>query len=278
MSAIPLQEFAATRSRRGELRGGYELLIEGDRIKKSQPGPIKAAKRRCGRLRQAHADAGPDRLPRAHASQRGLHHRMEAVPLTLMTARAAAACAHARSRLHHRARHRRRRLGHQDRGRAGPIPGPRLFIAGRSIGPTGGHYDRRRRTDVGRRCPCCNGLAFIGCIADGVDEVRKAAREQMRQGADHVKIMVSGGVASPYDPLDIAAVLRGRDHAPPSRRRTLSAATCCATPTRPKPSPAPCNCGVRTIEHGNLIDDAAAKLMAAEGRLSWSPTSSPTTP
>ena len=39
-------------------------------------------------------------------------------------------------------------------------------------------------------------------IADGVDEVRKAAREQMRQGADHVKIMMSGGVASPYDPLD----------------------------------------------------------------------------
>ena len=39
-------------------------------------------------------------------------------------------------------------------------------------------------------------------MADGTDEVRKAAREQMRQGADHVKIMMSGGVASPYDPLD----------------------------------------------------------------------------
>ena len=43
---------------------------------------------------------------------------------------------------------------------------------------------------------------FIRCIADGPDEVRKAAREQMRQGADQVKLMVSGGVASPYDPLD----------------------------------------------------------------------------
>ena len=84
----------------------------------------------------------------------------------------------------------------------GHLVGPRLFIAGQSIGPTGGHSDGRRRTDVDSGCACCNGLAFKSSIADGIDEVRKAAREQMRQGADHVKIMMSGGVASPYDPLD----------------------------------------------------------------------------
>ena len=45
-------------------------------------------------------------------------------------------------------------------------------------------------------------MAFTLGIADGVDEVRRAAREQLRQGVDHIKIMVSGGVASPYDPLE----------------------------------------------------------------------------
>ena len=84
----------------------------------------------------------------------------------------------------------------------GLIVGPRLFIAGKSIGPTGGHADGRRRTDRAGACICCDGLQFKSAMADGADEVRKAAREQMRQGADHVKIMMSGGVASPYDPLD----------------------------------------------------------------------------
>jgi imidazolonepropionase-like amidohydrolase len=50
---------------------------------------------------------------------------------------------------------------------------------------------------------CCNGLQFKSAIADGVDEVRKSAREQMRQGADHVKIMMSGGVASPYEAVNL---------------------------------------------------------------------------
>src|SRR3981189_2159968 len=86
----------------------------------------------------------------------------------------------------------------------GHIVGPRLYIAGQSIGPTGGHSDSRRRTKWGDdgESACCNGLQFKSAVADGADEVRKSAREQMRQGADHVKIMMSGGVASPYDPLD----------------------------------------------------------------------------
>lgn len=79
----------------------------------------------------------------------------------------------------------------------GLIPGPRLFIAGRFIGPTGGDSDGRSRTNPGYVCPCCNGTAYLRMVAGGEAAVRKAAREQMRQGCDHVKIMVSGGVASP---------------------------------------------------------------------------------
>ncbi len=56
----------------------------------------------------------------------------------------------------------------------GLIAGPRLFIAGRAIGPTGGHSDSRRRTDTGIRCPCCSALAFSMGVADG--ETLRSAR------------------------------------------------------------------------------------------------------
>ncbi len=107
-------------------------------------------------------------------------------------------------------------------------------------------------------------MAFCMEIADGADEVRKAAREQIRQGADQIKIMVSGGVASPYDPLDsrqysldeISAAVEEADafgkytqahaYTPVAIQRAIGQ-------------------GVRTIEHGNLIDAASAKLMAKKG-------------
>jgi imidazolonepropionase-like amidohydrolase len=53
-------------------------------------------------------------------------------------------------------------------------------------------------------------MAFTMSLADGADEVRRAVREQMRQGADQIKIMMSGGVASPYDPLDSLQYSRAR--------------------------------------------------------------------
>ena len=106
---------------------------------------------------------------------------------------------------------------------------------------------------------------FKSAIADGADEVRKAAREQMRQGADHVKIMVSGGVASPYDPLDSLQFSHGRDAAPRSRRRTAFGRYVCAHAYSAEAITRAASQGVRTIEHGNLIDDAAAKLMEEKG-------------
>ena len=146
----------------------------------------------------------------------------------------------------------------------GLIPGPRLFIAGRSIGPTGGHSDGRSRTNPGYACPCCNGMAYLRMVADGEDAVRKAVREQMRQGCDHVKIMVSGGVASPYDPLDLqqfsdAEISAAVEEAEAFGRYTLAHAYTAEAITRAVTH------GVRTIEHGNLIDEPAAKLMAEHG-------------
>lgn len=246
-------------------RGGYEILVEGDTIREVSSKPIKAKDARvvdCGRrtLMPGLIDC------HVHVFLSEVYiRRLEEVPLTLMTARSADIMRGMLSRGFTTARD----TGGADWGikiavESGLIPGPRLFIAGRAIGPTGGHSDSRRRTDYGASCKCCNAMAFCMEIADGPDAVRKAAREQIRQGADQVKIMVSGGVASPYDPLDsrqysleeIAAAVEEADafgkytqahaYTPVAIQRAVGQ-------------------GVRTIEHGNLIDAASAKLMAKKG-------------
>ena len=147
---------------------------------------------------------------------------------------------------------------------SGLIPGPRLFISGRAIGPTGGHSDSRRRTDSGASCGCCNAMVYCMAIADGADEVRKLVREQMRQGADQIKIMCSGGVASPYDPLDSlqfseAEIAAATDEARNFGRYVLAHAYTPEAITRAVSN------GVRTIEHGNLIDEASARLLKSNG-------------
>src|SRR4029079_6824607 len=84
----------------------------------------------------------------------------------------------------------------------GIVEGPRVFIAGMPISQTGGHGDFRRRTQSGVECACCSGLADMSRIADGVPEMLKAVRDELRKGADQIKLMVSGGVASQSDPLE----------------------------------------------------------------------------
>lgn len=143
----------------------------------------------------------------------------------------------------------------------GLIKGPRLFIAGRAIGPTGGHSDARRRTDTSIGCPCCDALAFAMCIADGEVEVRKTVREQMRQGCDHVKIMMSGGVASPYDPLDSMQYSVKEVQAAVQEAKAFGRYVTAHAYT-PQAITRAAHGGVRCIEHGNLIDDASASLMA----------------
>jgi len=94
--------------------------------------------------------------------------------------------------------------------------------------------------------------------------VRKSTREQMRQGADHVKIMMSGGVASPYDPLDSLQFSDGEVSAA-VEEATAFGRYVCAHAYSAEAITRAARLGVRTIEHGNLIDDASAKLMAEKG-------------
>ena len=146
----------------------------------------------------------------------------------------------ARPRLHHGARHRRRRLGHQGRRSSrGYLPGPRLFIAGQAIGPTGGHSDARRRTDCGTRCHCCN--------AHGLHAWRRRRRRRGAQG----RARADAPGRRPHQDHDVGrrrlalrsarqpAVLAWTKSRPRSRRRTPSAATSAPTPIRRRPSPAP---------------------------------------
>ena len=99
-------------------------------------------------------------------------------------------------------------FGLQEAVAKGLFEGPRLFIAGFPVSQTGGHADMRPKGVRNREMFCtCAGLGLIGAIADGVGEVRRAVREQVRNGANQIKIMAGGGISSPSDPLERHAVL-----------------------------------------------------------------------
>ena len=146
---------------------------------------------------------------------------------------------------------------------SGILPGPRLFIAGRAISQTGGHGDFRSRTAglETEAVQCCNGLNLFSILADGVPSVLHAAREELRKGADHIKIMISGGVASPNDPLEglqfTEDEIKAAVHTATSSGKYVSAHAYSSAAIRRG-----IECGVRSIEHGNLIDERTARLVA----------------
>jgi imidazolonepropionase-like amidohydrolase len=143
------------------------------------------------------------------------------------------------------------------------ITGPRYFYAGRFLSMTGGHGDFRQQHEIEHPCSC-GAVDSLGIIADGVDAVIHAAREELRRGAHCIKIMASGGVASPTDPIwmsqyredEIRAVVHETN-----ARRTYTAAHC-----HPAESIKRCaELGVRSIEHGTLIDGPTAEIVAKCG-------------
>lgn len=146
----------------------------------------------------------------------------------------------------------------------GISPGPRLFIAGRALSQTGGHGDFRERVPDADPCLCRTLLPSVAVVADGVDAVRKAAREEIRLGADHIKIMAGGGVASPADPINqlqysMAELNAICDEAERSHLYVMAHAYTPAGIQRTL------HAGVRTIEHGNLLDESTARMMAEAG-------------
>jgi imidazolonepropionase-like amidohydrolase len=146
----------------------------------------------------------------------------------------------------------------------GLFVGPRLFIAGQPLSQTGGHADHRSRTQTQSFCACCSGLSWTSRVADGLPEVIRATRDELRKGADHIKLMVSGGVASQLDPLE-SLQYRVDEIEAAVEEATRWGSYVCAHAYSAEAIARAVRAGVRTIEHGNLIDAPTAALMAERG-------------
>lgn len=249
----------------GQMRPGTSVVVDGDRIvevggKQTVAAGAERIDARGRTLMPGLIDA------HAHAMLSSLDlEALQHQPLTLTAQQA---------RLNLEAMVRRgftavRDAGGADHGLAqavddGLIQGPRLFVSGRMLTQTGGHGDLRPIEAHRPPETCTHSVYGFAHIADGVDAVRTAARQELRRGAAQLKLMASGGVVSPSDPLrsvqysaeEIGAIVAEAEswgtyamahaYAPEAIERAVSA-------------------GVRSIEHGNLLDDETAALMARHG-------------
>ena len=262
MTAIIFANCAVLDGTRKERREDRHVLVEGDRIREVSDAPIKSGAARTidlkGRtlmpgLIDAHVHVLAVDLPLDRLSDR---------PVTLLTLQAAKVL----EGMLQRGFTTIRDAGGADGGLAeaveeGLVHGPRIFPSGMALSQTGGHGDVRPRTQSVETCACCAGGLAGSRIADGVAECRRAARDELRKGATQIKILASGGVASPYDPIwnlqyseeEVRAIVEearawrtyvlAHAYSPEAIRRSIEF-------------------GVRSIEHGNLIDRATAEHVA----------------
>jgi len=148
----------------------------------------------------------------------------------------------------------------------GLFEGPRLSLCGKALSQTGGHCDFRGRLDTRPMAFFETRLGSLGRIADGVDEVRRAAREEIKGGADYIKLMANGGVASPSDPIaffgfsesELRAAVEEAEMAQTYVAAHLYTDAAIARAVR---------CGVLSLEHCNLITEATARQAAAAGAI-----------
>lgn len=149
----------------------------------------------------------------------------------------------------------------------GLLPGPRIYPSGAVITITGGHGDFRQLSDLPRSLTGMRSrIEQIGgsMIADSPDEVRLRVREQLMQGASQIKLTAGGGVASPFSPLDVSTFTEAELRAAVEAAENWGTyvATHAYTSVSIQRSIA---AGVKVIEHGHLMDEATARLMAEKG-------------
>jgi len=149
----------------------------------------------------------------------------------------------------------------------GHVAGPRIWPAGALISQTGGHADFRLPYEV--PADPSTGLSHferlgIAAIADGPDAVRLRAREQLRQGASHLKLTAGGGVASSYDPLDVTQYTEAEVHAAVEAAENWGTYVTVHAYT-PRAIQMAVAGGVRCVEHGQLMDEETAALLAERG-------------
>lgn len=243
-----------------ELIDGGSVVIEGDRIREVAPSTVKLPNARtidCGGrflmpgLIDAHFHAYSPSFDIATSSR---------MPPTLMAQHARLIVEGALLRGFTTVRD----AGGGDYGlwaaiEQGLVRGPRFFYSGRAISQTGGHGDMRPADTIE---PCrCGSDQTMTCIVDGADAVRHAAREELRKGATQVKIFVSGGIASPTDPIWMpqfsdAEIRAAVEEA--QRRRTYVMAHCHTDDGARRCA----ELGVRSIEHGTEISAQTARWLA----------------
>lgn len=139
----------------------------------------------------------------------------------------------------------------------GLLIGPKLHFCGKALSQTGGHGDMRLPGED--HDPNGHGCCGIGRVADGVDAVRAGARDELRKGAHHIKIMASGGVSSPTDRIDstqysMEEMRAAVEEAEAANRYVAAHAYTARAINRALEA------GVRSIEHGNLLDDESLRL------------------
>jgi imidazolonepropionase-like amidohydrolase len=265
MTAIILANCALLDGTRGERREDHHVLIEDGRIREVADQPLASVAAETIDLKGRTLMPG---LIDAHVHVLAVDAalaRLAEQPLTLVTMQAARVL----EGMLRRGFTTVRDAGGADGGLAeavaqGLVPGPRLFPSGQALSQTGGHGDLRPRTRSVTSCACCEYGAGLARIADGVAECRRAARDELRKGATQIKIMASGGVASPHDPVsnlqysgeEMRAIVEeahgwhtyvmAHAYTPEAIRRAVDN-------------------GVRSIEHANLIDRETAEHLAAAG-------------
>jgi imidazolonepropionase-like amidohydrolase len=139
----------------------------------------------------------------------------------------------------------------------GLVDGPRLIFGGRGLSQTGGHGDARSSGRTAQEA----GYSYTNSnvVCDGVPEIRRTVREEVKRGAQHIKLMLSGGVASPTDRVDstqfsVDEIRAAVEEAEAANLYVLGHAYTSRAINRGL------ECGVRSIEHGNLMDASSPPL------------------
>lgn len=154
--------------------------------------------------------------------------------------------------------------GLQEALETGLVTGPRVFRSGRVLSQTGGHGDIHPASNEPHLCAGEIVSTAFAHVADGPDAVRRAVREELKAGAHQIKVMAGGGVATPSDPIDMVQYTAEEIRAAVTEaasRRTYAFAHAYVPDAIIQAAEA----GVRSIEHGNLLDERAAAVMAEHG-------------
>ena len=250
---------------RANLETGFDVLVRGNRIDTVSPAPVEPA---SAKVIDASGKTLMPGLIDAHAHVTGL--TLSPRNISYSASEITLACANYLKNSLMDGFTSIREAGGADHAIArlladGAIVGPRLFYSGQALTQTGGGADFRTPGELIDPCGHVSPFSVMSVIADGVDEVRKAAREELRKGAAQIKLFASGGVVFPseahstlyeYSEPELAAIVeeakaRGtyamaHVYTDDGIRRCLRA-------------------GVRSIEHGNFASEETIAMIAEYG-------------